>query len=144
MTILVTGGAGFIGSNFVLDWLAQGGETVVNLDALTYAGNLRNLAALQGDARHVFVHGDIGNRALLAAQAGDDVLHVLALFAAADEHRIGRFHHYHVVQPDGADQSARRVHQRVVAVAHDGVTDRGIAMGVFVTDLPDGVPGTEI
>ncbi|HZF80997.1 MAG TPA: dTDP-glucose 4,6-dehydratase [Rubrivivax sp.] len=65
MTILVTGGAGFIGSNFVLDWLAQCDETVVNLDALTYAGNLQNLAALQGDERHVFVHGDITDRALL-------------------------------------------------------------------------------
>ena len=68
MTILVTGGAGFIGSNFVLDWLASaehGDEPVVNLDALTYAGNLQNLAALQSDARHVFVHGDIADRALL-------------------------------------------------------------------------------
>jgi dTDP-glucose 4,6-dehydratase len=65
MTILVTGGAGFIGSNFVLDWIAQVGEPVVNLDALTYAGNLRNLASLQGDARHAFVHGDICDRALL-------------------------------------------------------------------------------
>jgi dTDP-glucose 4,6-dehydratase len=65
VTILVTGGAGFIGSNFVLDWLAHSDEAVVNLDALTYAGNLRNLSALQGDARHGFVHGDIGDRALL-------------------------------------------------------------------------------
>jgi dTDP-glucose 4,6-dehydratase len=65
MTILVTGGAGFIGSNFVLDWLAQSDEPVVNLDALTYAGNLANLASVQGDARHVFVHGDITDRALL-------------------------------------------------------------------------------
>ena len=63
--ILVTGGAGFIGANFVLDWLARHDEPLVNLDALTYAGNLENLAALEGDARHVFVHGDICDRALL-------------------------------------------------------------------------------
>ncbi len=65
MTLLVTGGAGFIGSNFVLDWLAQSAEPVVNLDALTYAGNRENLVSLDGDARHVFVHGDIGDRALV-------------------------------------------------------------------------------
>jgi len=64
--ILVTGGAGFIGSNFVLDWLAGGDEPVVNLDLLTYAGNLHNLDSLAGDARHVFVRGDIGDSALVA------------------------------------------------------------------------------
>jgi dTDP-glucose 4,6-dehydratase len=63
--ILVTGGAGFIGSNFVLDWLARDEEPVLNLDALTYAGNLENLAALDGDRRHVFVKGDICDRPLL-------------------------------------------------------------------------------
>jgi len=62
--ILVTGGAGFIGANFVLDWLAQSDEGVINLDKLTYAGNLDNLASLQGDSRHIFVQGDIGNGAL--------------------------------------------------------------------------------
>ncbi len=65
MTLLVTGGAGFIGSNFVLDWLDAVGEPVLNLDVLTYAGNLHNLDAVKGDARHVFVQGDIGDRALL-------------------------------------------------------------------------------
>jgi dTDP-glucose 4,6-dehydratase len=65
MAILVTGGAGFIGSNFVLDWLAHADEHVVNLDKLTYAGNLSNLESLDGDARHVFVQGDIGDAALV-------------------------------------------------------------------------------
>ena len=63
--ILVTGGAGFIGSNFVLDWLAQGSKAIVNLDRLTYAGNLENLQALEGDARHIFVRGDIGDKDLV-------------------------------------------------------------------------------
>ncbi|OGB19850.1 MAG: dTDP-glucose 4,6-dehydratase [Burkholderiales bacterium RIFCSPLOWO2_12_67_14] len=63
--ILVTGAAGFIGSNFVLDWLEQHDEPVLNLDKLTYAGNPENLASLRGDPRHVFVQGDIGDRALL-------------------------------------------------------------------------------
>ncbi|QXZ09302.1 dTDP-glucose 4,6-dehydratase [Comamonas sp. Y33R10-2] len=59
--IFVTGGAGFIGANFVLDWLAHSDESVVNIDKLTYAGNLENLASLQGDSRHVFVQADIGD-----------------------------------------------------------------------------------
>jgi dTDP-glucose 4,6-dehydratase len=63
--ILVTGGAGFIGANFVLDWIAIAGEPVLNLDALTYAGNQESLASLDGNARHRFVHGDITDRALL-------------------------------------------------------------------------------
>jgi len=64
--ILVTGGAGFIGANFVLDWLAASNEPVVNLDKLTYAGNRENLASLEGDARHIFVQGDIGDTALVS------------------------------------------------------------------------------
>jgi dTDP-glucose 4,6-dehydratase len=65
MTILVTGGAGFIGANFVLEWFAHGDEPVVSLDKLTYAGNLENLASLAGDPRHTFVHGDIGDTELV-------------------------------------------------------------------------------
>ncbi|QXI49226.1 dTDP-glucose 4,6-dehydratase [Pseudomonas anuradhapurensis] len=65
MTILVTGGAGFIGANFVLDWVSQSGETLVNLDKLTYAGNLQSLASLQGNPQHVFVQGDIADGALV-------------------------------------------------------------------------------
>lgn len=63
--ILVTGGAGFIGANFVLDWLTACDEGIVNLDKLTYAGNLENLTSLRDNARHVFVQGDIGDRALV-------------------------------------------------------------------------------
>jgi len=80
--ILVTGGAGFIGSNFVLDWLAQSDEPVVNLDALTYAGNTENLKSLEGDARHVFVRGDICDRPLvdrlLAAHRPRAIVHFAA------------------------------------------------------------------
>ena len=65
MTILVSGGAGFIGGNFVLDWLEQRDETIINLDKLTYAGNLDTLKGLKGNNRHVFVQGDIGDRELV-------------------------------------------------------------------------------
>jgi dTDP-glucose 4,6-dehydratase len=64
--ILVTGGAGFIGGNFVLDWLAQSDEAIINVDKLTYAGNLDTLASLKDDARHIFVRADIGDKAVIA------------------------------------------------------------------------------
>lgn len=82
MTILVTGGAGFIGANFVLDWLAHGDETVINLDKLTYAGNLRNLDSLSGDARHQFVHGDIGDSALITRLLAEHRPRAVVNFAA--------------------------------------------------------------
>ena len=66
MTLLVTGGAGFIGSNFVLDWLAESDESVVNLDKLTYAGNLQNLSSVAANPKHIFVPGDMGDAALVA------------------------------------------------------------------------------
>ena len=82
MTILVTGGAGFIGSNFVLDWLAGSQERVVNLDKLTYAGNLQNLASIAGDARHVFVHGDFGDAAMVDALLAQHRVRAVVNFAA--------------------------------------------------------------
>ncbi|NMM26330.1 MAG: dTDP-glucose 4,6-dehydratase [Glaciimonas sp.] len=80
--ILVTGGAGFIGANFVLDWLAQSDEPVINLDKLTYAGNLNNLASLRDDPRHVFVKGDIGDTALVASLLATHQPRALLHFAA--------------------------------------------------------------
>jgi dTDP-glucose 4,6-dehydratase len=80
--ILVTGGAGFIGANFVLDWIAEVGEAVVNLDALTYAGNLESLVALKDDDRHVFVHGDICDRALVDRLLAEHRPHAIVHFAA--------------------------------------------------------------
>ncbi len=80
--ILVTGGAGFIGANFVLDWLAAGGEPVLNLDKLTYAGNLGNLAEVAGDSRHRFVRGDIGDRELVRSLLTDHRPRAVVNFAA--------------------------------------------------------------
>lgn len=85
MTILITGGAGFIGSNFVLEWfkdVSTDGERIVNLDALTYAGNAENLRSLEGDARHVFVQGDICDRALIDRLLGEHRPRAIVHFAA--------------------------------------------------------------
>ena len=81
--ILVTGGAGFIGSNFVLDWLADPvAEGVLNLDKLTYAGNLATLESLHDDPRHIFVHGDIGDQALVKRLLAEHKPRAIVNFAA--------------------------------------------------------------
>ncbi len=80
--ILVTGGAGFIGANFVLDWVAETGERVLNLDKLTYAGNLENLAELSSDHRHVFARGDICDRPLLDGLLAEHQPRAIVHFAA--------------------------------------------------------------
>src|SRR5674476_1610768 len=80
--ILVTGGAGFIGANFVLDWIEAGISAVVNLDKLTYAGNLENLAAIQNHPQHSFIHGDIADRALLAKLLAEHQPRAIVNFAA--------------------------------------------------------------
>jgi dTDP-glucose 4,6-dehydratase len=101
MTLLVTGGAGFIGSNFVLDWLAQSDESVVNLDALTYAGNRDNLASIDGDARHIFVHGNICDRVLIDRLLAEYRPRAIVHFAAESHvdrsiHGPGEFMHTNV------------------------------------------------
>ena len=80
--ILVTGGAGFIGSNFVLDWLDGIDEPVLNLDKLTYAGNLQNLSSLKDDSRHLFVRGDIGDSELMTRLLGEHKPRAIINFAA--------------------------------------------------------------
>ena len=81
--ILVTGGAGFIGANFVLDWLKEpNAEGIINLDKLTYAGNLATLASVKNDPRHLFVQGDIGDRALVAKLLKEHQPRAIVNFAA--------------------------------------------------------------
>ena len=80
--LLITGGAGFIGGNFVLDWLAGSDEPVVNLDKLTYAGNLDTLRSLDGDSRHHFVRGEIGDRELVSKLLSEHRPRAVVNFAA--------------------------------------------------------------
>ena len=82
MTILVTGGAGFIGSNFVLDWLAESQEIVVNLDLLTYAGNHENLETVKDDPRHIFVRADIGDSVFVTSLLNQHQPRAVLNFAA--------------------------------------------------------------
>ena len=82
MAILVTGGAGFIGSNFILDWLSQNGEKIINLDALTYAGNLDNLVSLENNGGYQFVQGSIGDSALVSDILANEQPRAVLNFAA--------------------------------------------------------------
>jgi dTDP-glucose 4,6-dehydratase len=82
MTVLITGGAGFIGANFVLDWVAHTSEKIVNLDKLTYAGNLESLASLNTHPQHVFVQGDIGDANLVSQLLAEHQPRAVLNFAA--------------------------------------------------------------
>jgi len=82
MTILVTGAAGFVGSNFVLDWLNESKEDVVSLDSLTYAGNLENLSSLDRNPRHRFIKGNIGDRELVSELLKKYQVRAIVNFAA--------------------------------------------------------------
>lgn len=82
MTIVVTGGAGFIGSNFVLEWLQHSDEPVINIDKLTYAGNLANLVSLENDSRHIFIRSDIADRSRISAVLAEHKPRLVLNFAA--------------------------------------------------------------
>jgi dTDP-glucose 4,6-dehydratase len=110
--ILVTGGAGFIGSNFVLDWIESESATVVNLDKLTYAGNLQNLASLEHNARHLFVHGDIGDPAVVSQILSKHQPRAIVNFAAESHvdrsiHGPGEFIQTNIVGTFNLLESAR-------------------------------------
>ncbi len=128
--ILVTGGAGFIGSNFVIDWLEAMAEPVINLDKLTYAGNLENLAGVQANPLHTFIHGDIGDTQLVASLLDQYQPRAIINFAAESHvdrsihgpedfiqtNVVGTFHlleatrHYWSALPETEKQNFRFLH----------------------------------
>ncbi|HUJ01306.1 MAG TPA: dTDP-glucose 4,6-dehydratase [Usitatibacter sp.] len=123
--IVVTGGAGFIGANFVLDWIAATGEPVVNLDKLTYAGNLGSLAALAGNARHLFVRGDIAERALVERLLAEHRPRAIVHFAAESHvdrsiHGPAAFVQTNVVGTFELLEAARAYWQRLEGDARSG------------------------
>jgi dTDP-glucose 4,6-dehydratase len=112
MTILVTGAAGFIGSNFVLDWFDHAKENVVSLDLLTYAGNLENLSSLSGNSRHQFVKGNIGDRELISQLLQKHQVRAVVNFAAESHvdrsiHGPGQFIETNIVSTYNLLESAR-------------------------------------
>jgi dTDP-glucose 4,6-dehydratase len=118
-TIVVTGGAGFIGSNFVHHWLAQESTPVVNLDKLTYAGNPNNLSSFDGDRRHVFVKGDIGNAKLVSKLLADYQPQAVINFAAESHvdrsiHGPAEFIQTNVVGTLNLLQEVRSYYERLV------------------------------
>lgn len=123
--ILVTGGAGFIGANFVLDWVAETGEPVLNLDKLTYAGNLETLESLANDPRHVFVQGDICDRALVDRLLAEHQPRVMVHFAAESHvdrsiHGPGDFVRTNVEGTFTLLESARAYWSALTGEARDG------------------------
>jgi dTDP-glucose 4,6-dehydratase len=145
MTVLVTGGAGFIGSNFVLDWLAGADEPVVNLDALTYAGNLHNLDALRGDARHVFVQGDIGDRDLVDRLLAEHRPRAIVNFAAESHvdrsiHGPGEFMRTNVLGTFALLEAARGYWGQIDEAARAGFRFLHVSTDEVYGSLSPGAP----
>jgi dTDP-glucose 4,6-dehydratase len=143
--ILVTGGAGFIGSNFVLDWIAASGEPVVNLDKLTYAGNLANLASLGGDERHRFVRGDIGDRALVDKLLAEHAPRAIVHFAAESHvdrsiHGPGEFVKTNVVGTFELLEAARGYWQSLAGEAREAFRFLHVSTDEVYGSLGEGDP----
>ncbi|MBC7958111.1 MAG: GDP-mannose 4,6-dehydratase, partial [Cytophagales bacterium] len=147
--ILVTGGAGFIGANFVLDWIAATGEPVLNLDALTYAGNLESLKTLHGDARHIFVQGDIGDRALLDRLLAEHQPRAIVHFAAESHvdrsiHGPGAFVQTNVNGTFTLLEAARGYWMHLQGAAKDGFRFHHVSTDeVYGSLKPNDAPFTE-
>jgi dTDP-glucose 4,6-dehydratase len=147
--ILVTGAAGFIGSNFVIDWLANHSEGIINLDKLTYAGNLENLKELQGNANHIFVQGDIGDRALLDRLLAEHKPRAVVNFAAESHvdrsiHGPGEFIQTNVVGTFHLLEAVRAHWGQLADAAKSGFRFLHVSTDeVFGTLGPDDAPFSE-
>ena len=135
LRILVTGAAGFIGSNFVLDWFSQSKEDVVSLDLLTYAGNLENLSSLDNNPHHHFVQGNIGDRDLVSSLLKKYQIRAVVNFAAESHvdrsiHRPGDFIETNIVGTYNLLESVR---------SYWNDLDEVSKKAAFITPVPGGV-----
>jgi dTDP-glucose 4,6-dehydratase len=148
-TILVTGGAGFIGANFVLDWIASEEDSIINLDKLTYAGNLQNLASLEGNPRHLFVRGDIGDRALVDKILAEHRPRAVVNFAAESHvdrsiHAPGEFIQTNIVGTFNLLESVRGYFTGTAQAVKDGFRFLHVSTDeVYGTLAPDDAPFRE-
>ena len=149
LKILVTGCAGFIGSNFVHYWLSSSDEAVLNLDKLTYAGNLANLDALKGDPRHIFVQGDIGDGALVGQLLAEHKPRAVLNFAAESHvdrsiHGPGDFIETNVVGTFNLLESVRAYWQDLSAADKENFRFLHVSTDeVYVTLSPTDLPFAE-
>ena len=142
---MVTGGAGFIGANFVLDWLAQHDEPIVNLDKLTYAGNLENLAGVQDNGRHIFVRGDIGDSSLVETLLTEHGPRAVINFAAESHvdrsiHGPEEFIQTNIVGTFHLLESVRAYWETLEGEAKERFRFLHVSTDEVYGSLPDGAP----